>query len=635
MANPRKQFDVLVLDYTMAREDERTFFNIQVAVAAITVALLAGLATLLSATCQVNSADDCTNLPPELLAAAPSIPFAALALLQILGASAALRSYYMRALEKELRDYAETPLPELATVAEIRPPSYAGLLAELATLRRGRGGYRILAILIMLITFLAFAGLTVYIALDFSKPYRVPMLIVYGTAFAFLVFDVASVTLGARSTFIRIARRFAVRQEHSLFEGASLQTSNGRSLAAYLLVPRPEDWVKWLFIPLAFIATSWGQGRDFHWTNLLISVVVTEFLVYSARYQWNDIRGLSDDNLHPLSTERLRLPQVESRRHARFVVYSSLSVAVLRLLAALVVGLALGRLGAVLILVAAVFFFAVVYEALRTCEAEHPAAARSLWFSVGAGYAIRFLVGAFTASEPPYSALSVVASVFFHCFGVMFVLMTWLLEGTSFCSAKDDDNWFIFPGALRRKRHVRLLLDYLGSPRIENRASPLTLPDPAPGVKACEKNEVLRESRNLTTLLVPWNIAFLCASVMSVPTGLLLSGGPVDPVRMTVGVLLGLGAGCLVMTLSDIALQMIVAFTGSLGLVLTSDSDTLASDALTVSPWLLSAITYSMFRQQSYFGLKNFGKELTGRAKGALLYVRKKVIGADTWRKIG
>ncbi|GHF88908.1 hypothetical protein GCM10018790_77830 [Kitasatospora xanthocidica] len=630
---PGKRYDVLALDYAMAREDERTFFNIQVAVAAITVALLAGLATFLSDTCQLGAAKPCKNPPAALLAAAPSIPLAALALLQILGASAALRSYYMRALEKELRHYAVTPLPELEPVAEIRSPSYAGLLAEQATLRRGRSGYRVLAIMIMLITFFAFASMTVYIAVKLDERYRISMLIVYGVAFGFLVLDVASVTLGARSTFIRVARRFARRQDHGLFEGASLDEDDGRSLGAYLLLPRPEDWAKWLFIPLAFVTTSWERGRGFHWENMVLAVLVAEFLVYSARYQWNDIRGLEHDSGHPLNAERLRLPRVGSRKHARFVVYSSLIVAALRLLAALVVGLALGRTDDVLILMAVVFGLAVVYEALRGWEDEHPAAARSLWLIVGVGYAVRFLVGAFAASEPPYSVLSVVASFYFYCFGVMFVLMTWLLEGTSFCRAASEDSWYVPQGALRGKTHVRLLLAYLGSPHVDH-LSVLRLPGTAPGV-VCGERRVLEDSRKLRTLLAPWNIAFLAAVVMSAPTGVLLAGGRLEPARTAVAVLLALAAGWMVMVGSR-ALRLTAAVSGAaaLSLVLTRGLEVESAQVLVVAPWLLSTITYITFRQQSYVELKSFAKGLAGALRSTLLTIVGKIIGEDTWRRI-
>ncbi|MER7514016.1 hypothetical protein ABTX82_37720 [Streptomyces lavendulae] len=631
-----KQFDVLALDYTMAREDERTFFNIQAAVAALTVALLAGLATLLSDACHLNQTTGCEEIPQGLLTAAPSIPLAALALLQILGASAALRSYYMRALEKELREYAATPLPELKPVAEIRSPSYAGLLAELATLRRGRGGYRILAILIMLITILAFVSLTAYIALNFVDKYRTPMLIGYGIAFGFLALDVASVTLGARSTFIRIARRFASRQDQGLFEGAPMKTDAGRSLAAYLLVPRPEEWAKWLLIPLSFVATSWGQGRDFHWANMLIALMVTEFLVYSARYQWNDIRGMKDDSGHPLRAERLRLPRAESRKHARFVVCSSLTIAALRLLAAVSVGLMLGRIANVLILVAVVFGFAVVYEALRSCEADHPAAARSLWIIVGAGYTIRFLVGSFAASQPPNSAFSVVASIYFYCFGIMFVLMTWLLEATSFCSPKSNTSWYFFQGTLHRKAHLRHLFKYIQSPHIGDRPSPMKPPDPEPGVISCEKRPVLQDRRNLVKILAPWNTAFLCAAGMSAPTGVLLSGGRIEPGPIAVAVAIAFGASLLVTEVNPLALQIAISVGGSLALllVLVHDLDLQATVALVAAPWILSTTTYITFRQQSYADLKSFPKRSVDAAKEGLRYAAEKIVGEETWQKI-
>lgn len=192
-SDEERRFDVLALDYEMAREDERTFANIQVAVASITVILLGAIAAIVSDACAFRSLKDkenCKEIPDIFLAGAPAIPLATLAFVQLLGMVAALRSYYIRAVENELRKYAPSPLTDLAAVGPIGPASYHGLITEVTTLRRGRAGYRVLATMIMLVALGVFGGLTVWLAVHLGGAYRNAMLIGYGAAFLVLIADV-------------------------------------------------------------------------------------------------------------------------------------------------------------------------------------------------------------------------------------------------------------------------------------------------------------------------------------------------------------------------------------------------------------------------------------------------------------
>jgi hypothetical protein len=239
-----RTFEVLALDYEMAREDERTFAHIQANVAAITVALLAAIVAVVSDTCQLSSPpphptppppypasteQQCDTVPDLFLAGAPAIPLAALAFLQLLGTAASLRSYYIRAIEKELRSYAPSPLSGLMAVAPIKPASYHGLIIEAITLRRGWTGYRILALMIMLTALGVFGGLTVFIANSLGGTYRTVMLLGYGSAFALLVVEVVGATFGARTAFVQVAKKFYARQGGLISQSAA-SPPVGRSL---------------------------------------------------------------------------------------------------------------------------------------------------------------------------------------------------------------------------------------------------------------------------------------------------------------------------------------------------------------------------------------------------------------------
>ena len=74
--------------------------------------------------------------------------------------------------------------------------------------------------------------------------------------------------------------------------------------------------------------------------DLLITLFIVDGLVYQARYLWNDIRGASEDQKHPSSKKRRRLP-VDSLGFER-AVYIALAVMWLRLAAAVACILLMG-----------------------------------------------------------------------------------------------------------------------------------------------------------------------------------------------------------------------------------------------------------------------------------------------------
>ncbi|MCX5006341.1 hypothetical protein OHB05_27515 [Streptomyces sp. NBC_00638] len=632
------RFAVLALDYQMARDDERTFSSVQAAVASLTVVLLAALATVMSDACPLNDEKPgCKYVPAGLLAGAPAIPLAALAFVQLLGMVSALRSYYIRAVESELRKYAPSPLEELTPVAPIGPASYYGLITEVTTLRRGRAGYRILAIMIMLIALAVFSGLTLYIAIKLGGNYRNIMLVGYGTAFTVLATDVAAASIGARSTFLQVAHKFRERQNRPLLSGSSSNISTGRSLASYLLWPRPEDWIKWLFVPGAYLLTSWARGKSADWDALAITVLITEYLVYSARYQWNDIRGMMDDAAHPQTAARMRLPSTQDKGQRRFIFAATSSAAILRLGTALGLGIATGQGWWVLALIILVFSIAVFYEFLRTTESANSSesvrkrAARTLWVIVGAGYALRYLVGAHVAGVALFSELAISGSVFTFAFGIMFVLLAWTLEAASYCradqTARSPASWYT-DDRLRRKLHLMLLLQYLVDVKVRQGW------DASLSMKACGNDPILRPR---VAIYSPWNIAYwsACSAGAWLATNL---------PHATVGSR-GLSWG-----LFNLAGSVVVSSIGRpLGRTVTSiccivilwgvagwDGEVFNPHGTVVSsiPWLLTTATYLFFRLQTYQSLKSFVPNLPRRVNSLARRMVRTIAGPDTWEAI-
>ena len=87
-----------------------------------------------------------------------------------------------------------------------------------------------------------------------------------------------------------------------------LNREGGRALTAYLAFPRPETWAKALIAPACFVLAATSTGRLGDWKRFVVLWLVLEFLIYAARYQWNDIRGIDADLRHAERTARSRLP---------------------------------------------------------------------------------------------------------------------------------------------------------------------------------------------------------------------------------------------------------------------------------------------------------------------------------------
>ncbi|MFD5932484.1 hypothetical protein [Streptomyces sp. NPDC060333] len=648
-SDEKRRFDVLALDYEMAREDERTFANIQAAVASITVILLGAVATVVSDACELKEPGkryNCKEIPALFLAGAPAIPLATLAFVQLLGMVAALRSYYIRAVENELRKYAPSPLSDLSAVGPISPASYHGLITEVTTLRRGRAGYRILATMIMLVALGVFGGLTVYIAIKLDGSYRNAILIGYGTAFAVLIADVVGSTFGARFTFFQVARSYRDRKNRPLLDG---NVPTGRSLTSYLLLPRPEDWIKWLFIPGGYLVAAWSTRGTLDLGTLALAVVITEYLVYSARYQWNDIRGWADDESHPHSAARLRLPFVQgedrqANRQRRLIVVSSSIILLLRLATAAMLGIAMGRTSATLILIALVFTIGALYEFLRAAECfgntPRVAAAGLIWIVVGTGYGLRYLVGVYATGVPLSSSIATTGALFTYFFGIMFVLLTWVLEATSYChekiAARYTDGHLQQPACwyaadqLFRKPHLMLLLRSLPWLAVHE--------DPSEGnpPRDCGGYPALKEG---TSLFAPWNLAYWAACTASAWLAANLmrnSTGSDEVVKLAV---IGLAGSVAVSYVSHPARRSVTGLCAIVPLWVATAWDNgphfdRPDGAMSLIPWALVTATYLTFRYQTYDRLKKFPKDMGQFTRKLGQSITKAIVGPDTWDKI-
>jgi len=166
------EFTALLADYEEARDDERYFVALQGTALTLALTALSLLGALAVMRWRDQSADDPSAVPDVVIAGAPLIVLAILAYVQSAGAQAVIRSFYMRALEREIR----SRLPEstrLDSYPELRVISMAELQATYAAMgtsatTRGSTYYRFMASWIFIAAWIAFGGMVIALSLSVS-----------------------------------------------------------------------------------------------------------------------------------------------------------------------------------------------------------------------------------------------------------------------------------------------------------------------------------------------------------------------------------------------------------------------------------------------------------------------------------
>ncbi|HYH53441.1 MAG TPA: hypothetical protein VD761_04850 [Solirubrobacterales bacterium] len=366
-----------------------------------------------------------------------------------------------------------------------------------------------------------------------------------------------------------------------------------RSLASYLLLPRPGDLVKaWIF-PAAFafgaLAGGGVGGREL--LRAAIAWVALEFLIYQARYQWNDIRGFDADQRHPDRVARGRLPGPASRRRQRVNASGLVLLIRLALVALVAVVLAPLDLGAPLLALAlAVFGVAIVYEWVRgrcagSAEGVPPSitpAILALWAVVGAGYAVRGVSGLALAVDvfgQPWLLAAAVAT--FWSFGVAFVTGRWALEALPFgrCDGRGGILWRVEAGQARE--HSLALVRWLPTAPANGRQD--------------ERFDDWHALAGEVPPLAPWNLAAVLAAAAAALTGRLLAG-PADPLEAVLAT--AAGALCAAAALVPSWRRYGLAI-GSLALFALMAAAGSPRPALVAIPWLCILGAHLFFTAQS------------------------------------
>lgn len=398
-----------------------------------------------------------------------------------------------------------------------------------------------------------------------------------------------------------------------------------RTLAGYLLMPRPKDLIKGLLVVATYLLGALGTGQldSQSLARGLVVLAAVELLVYPARYQWNDVRGFVADQSHPSAAERGRLPGPLHKARAHVGASCAVAAARLAITGLLVVLLpSLHLSGLLTAAVAGVFGVAVVYEFLRSTSTGRSGAVPPpvrpgivlLWCVVGAGYAVRGMVGLACAIDMgTRPMLAAGAAISLWCYGIAFVTARWAIEATAFATAENGRlTWTA--RADQAREHLLALARWL--------PQPIDLPH----------NDIRDWSplAQRTAATAPWNLAMVGAGATAALSGRLLCGSCPVTEGLLIAIFGGLftaaalwSAGRREITVATTALLVSGALTVLHG----------PRTALAVLPWLLlmGAYLFSTTRTLRKLERPNRLGRLARRI-GAV--TARRVVGAATWQAL-
>ena len=231
----------------------------------------------------------------------------------------------------------------------------------------------------------------------------------------------------------------------------------------YFVYPKTQDLQKPLLIVVGFIIGQllyddiWLVPTSEQILRLIITLVTIEFLIYQARYLWNDIRGVKDD----VSADKTNRLPVRILGAAR-AIDVSLNVIFLRIIATVAILCFISE-DLRNFLIAQIFLItvtAILYEYSRTHKKI-----LATFLLVGIGYPLRIAIGIYASypflwdsnvnvQQPALSKhLMFVLFLAYFFLGIYSSLLSWVHDAV----AQKKNN------LLPRKKHYALLLNKLGN----------------------------------------------------------------------------------------------------------------------------------------------------------------------------
>ncbi|MGH8902495.1 MAG: hypothetical protein ACRDYA_12655 [Egibacteraceae bacterium] len=594
--------DLCLREYAELRADEREAVSSSGTLLTLAVTALGALVSALLASAELN--------PNALYLAVPilAISLAAFAASQTIAST--MRSYYLRRLEIFInKAYGRPRVPVDESTANqvfLRIPSFAHIGSIINSPRSELWEFRVVPLLVLLpLVLLIIAVIVMSLAKLESIALRWFGIFFYIATGLPLLAAVISGIVSPRPAWLRINRA----AEHR-FRGRRAP-ARGVPLR-YLLIPRRVELVVkgFTFVPLAILIGAalrpLAQPRPLFPTVLLV-VFAFEFLIYQARYMWNDLRDIREDADHPAMTERHRLPANLDAISAILAIIFDL----LRLLLGLIVAWRyLPRYdSAIFAATALTFAVAIAYESAKrwnkwTVSRKNnkmslTLAAGFVYGLVGAGYAIRVALGLWIGSDGQLSTATAgywVTIVELWLCGMMFILMTWVIDS---CGFLEEGPRGVAEAARVKPHYLPLmraanLLDHEGRPLIQ--------PESALRHRPFKTNNLAQ----------PWGYLLLISTALGAVAGWLLLGIPLRQAFWMYGVaamLLSiiLAAGRLKFWLG-LVLSLVVA---GLGWSLVWNGEVNATAALAAgAPVLVAQLNYISFVYLSEEARREFERRI-------------------------
>jgi hypothetical protein len=523
------RLQILLAEYHNVRDDARTASSIFAALAGVVIVVVAGATALLFGTRQFD------ELPNWVFAVLPALPVILAAYGVIAGTGVVMRTYYARAIERELQ-LMNSPV-RLGLQSERRKKLPVPSWMHLEIMVGGAPGRSdmLQSALWQIVTgglYLLLFGLVV---LPIVRIRPLPLLVVatlsYGSAFVLII------RAGVRNT----------QRGYELW--ASLVNNLDDAIARplwgrprgpgmripikYLLLPRPNDLVKMFLIPgTALLAWASTSSNTLTWP--LISAVVFwlsfEIIAYQGRYLYNDVRDRFLDRKHPDPDRANRFPLWQSNdpdKALRVAFYSFLT----RCVIALAIGLYLwntdARLGFwYLGSLVALMIYSYLYERRRDLTTSKPPSRRRgwlpLWLLVGCGYGLRLMVGWVLGARDATGLELALVGLAGLTLGLAFVTMTWALEATTLVGSGG-----VWQGPRHFKPHLRPLLEIALEKGPSERAGVRVIPSDdrvflLHGLAVDDSSPVLASP---SRILAPWDWAAILSITLLAGLGALGSLG--------------------------------------------------------------------------------------------------------------
>lgn len=437
--------EMLLHAYAEARDDDRYYFTQWTTLVTLALSVIVVMAGIYSQTCTRGSLEcQITNLfpiPVWVYIGGPILPTALLSFCLVLSTSNTLRSYYLRAIEYRLHELTDQsndsfPVPSWSHITlEVTGQSTAAPLPR-------ANWYIMYAIA------LAIVGTWGYVIF-----FKIPE--TRHRIFAFVVNGLLLVVpaLLARIDVTRGESLWHDSLEHlpkRLTRTANnfpdkRHTRTDRTLTSFLILPRnQEELIKSLFVPGCFlIGVILSPQPDItaqRWSSQLLHASVFyfafEFLIYQARYLWNDVRDRFVDAGDAFGKARFPKSRVKDPSALR----AAAACFVVRWIIALLLVVCILPVRNYLwvwhlSLLSGVFAVGALYELVRTrcnCALTDVSRRRWTWLLVGVvglGYGLRSYVGLWLGGMSEVRPL-ILGTAGACLFGSAFVSLTWALEAT-------------------------------------------------------------------------------------------------------------------------------------------------------------------------------------------------------------